>query len=125
MTSLLAVANLFLFLVFLFGLVSLLATGGISTWRVPENVPLWLATFGLIFTYYVVAWPLHMARRASYYALGGSIYGWDAGGYGLISAGLAALLLWLAYQHVPEVREAVQRLPDIWESVRRAFAEAR
>jgi hypothetical protein len=60
-----------------------------------------------------------MARRASYYALGGSIYGWDAGGYGLISAGLAALLVWLAYQHVPEVREVVQRLPAIWEDLRR------
>jgi hypothetical protein len=63
--------------------------------------------------------------RASYYALGGSIYGWDAGGYGLISAGLAALFFWFAYQHVPDVRNVVQRLPDIWESVRRAFAQAR
>jgi phage shock protein PspC (stress-responsive transcriptional regulator) len=125
MTSLLAVANLLLFLAFLYGLISLFATGGIYTWQVPENVPLWLATFGLIFTYYVVAWPLHMARRASYYALGGSIYGWDAGGYGLISAGLAALLLWLAYQHVPEVRDFVQRLPEIWENVRRGLAQAR
>jgi phage shock protein PspC (stress-responsive transcriptional regulator) len=125
MTSLLAVANFFLFVVFLYGLVSLLATGGIYTWRVPENIPLYLATFGLIFTYFVVAWPLHMARRASYYALGGSIYGWDAGGYGLISVGLAALLFWLAYQHVPEVRDVVQRLPEIWENVRRAFVEAR
>jgi phage shock protein PspC (stress-responsive transcriptional regulator) len=66
MTSVLAVASLCLFLAFLFALISLLATGGIHTWRVPENVPLWLATFALIFTYYVVAWALHMARRASY-----------------------------------------------------------
>jgi phage shock protein PspC (stress-responsive transcriptional regulator) len=123
-TSLLAVGNLLLFLLFLYGLISLLATGGISTWHVPANVPLWLATFGLIFTYYVVAWPLHMARRASYFALGGSIYGWDAGGYGLISAGLAALLFWFAYQHVPEVRDAVQRLPEIWESVRQALVKS-
>ena len=83
MTSLLAVADLLLFLVFLYGLISLLSTGGIYTWRLPANVPLWLATMGLFFTYYVVAWPLHMARRAAYYAVGGSMYGWDAGGYGL------------------------------------------
>jgi phage shock protein PspC (stress-responsive transcriptional regulator) len=125
MTSVLAVASLGLFLAFLYGLISLLATGGIHTWRVPENVPLWLATFALIFTYYVVAWPLHMARRAPYYAVTGSIYGWDAGGYGLISAALLALLVWLAYQHVPEARDAIRQLPALWESVRSAIAAAR
>jgi hypothetical protein len=124
MTSVLAVANLLLFLVFLYGLISLLSTGGIYTWRLPANTPLWLATMALFFTYYVVAWPLHMARRASYYAVGGSIYGWDAGGYGLISAALTLLLIGLAYQHVPEVRKVVQQLPEIWEQVRQAFARA-
>lgn len=66
-----------------------------------------------------------MARRAAYYAVGGSIYGWDAGGYGLISAALTLLLVWLAYQHVPEVRNVVDRLPAIWEDVRRTITEAR
>lgn len=125
MSSVLAVANLLLFLAFLYGLISLISTGGVATWRLPEGVPLWLATLALFFTYYVVAWPLHMARRASYYAVGGSIYGWDAGGYGLISAALTALLVWLAYQHVPEVRNAIDRLPAIWEDFQRAIAQPR
>ena len=125
MTSVLAVANLILFLVFLYALASLLSTGAIYSWHVPGDVPLWVATFGLFFTYYVVAWPLHMARRASSYAVGGSVYGWDAGGYGLVSAGLFALLVWLGYQHVPEVHQFVDRLPEIWENVRRAIAESR
>jgi hypothetical protein len=38
----------------------------------------------------------------------------------LISAALFGLLVWLAYQHVPEVRDAIQQLPAIWESVRQA-----
>jgi phage shock protein PspC (stress-responsive transcriptional regulator) len=125
MTSVLAVANLILFLVFLYALASMLSTGAIYSWRVPPDVPLWVATFGLFFTYYVVAWPLHMARRASFYAVGGSMYGWDAGGYGLVSAGLFALFVWLGYQHVPEVRQFVDRLPEIWENVRRAIAQSR
>jgi phage shock protein PspC (stress-responsive transcriptional regulator) len=125
MTSVLAVASLLLFLTFLYGLISLISTGGIATWRLPENVPLWLGTLALFFTYYIVAWPLHMARRASYYAVGGSIYGWDAGGYGLISAALTMLLVWLAYQHVPEVRNVVDRLPAIWEDVQRAITQPR
>ena len=121
MTSLLGVANLLLLLTFLYGLISIVLTRGIYTWHLPDNVPLSVATVALVFTYYVVAWPLHMARQASYHALGGSIYVWDGGGYGLISAALAALLIWLAYQHVPEVREFVQRMPAIWEDVRRAI----
>lgn len=125
MTSVLAVANLLLFLLFLYGLISLLSTKGIYTWHLPETVPLWLGTLALFFTYYVVAWPLHMARRASYYAVGGSIYGWDGGGYGLISAALTVLLVWLAYQHVPEVRNIVDQLPALWEDVRRAIAQPR
>ena len=125
MTSVLAVASLMLFLVFLYALISLISTGSIHTWRLPENVPLWLGTLGLLFIYYVVAWPLHMARRASYYAVGGSLYGWDAGGYGLISTALTVLLVWLAYQHVPEVRNVIDRLPAIWENVRQAFMQAR
>jgi phage shock protein PspC (stress-responsive transcriptional regulator) len=125
MTSVLAVANLLLFLAFLYGLISLISTGGIATWRLPESVPLWLGTLALFVTYYIVAWPLHMARRASYYAVGSSIYGWDAGGYGLISAALTLLLVWLAYQRVPEVRSVVDRLPAIWEDLRRGIAQPR
>jgi phage shock protein PspC (stress-responsive transcriptional regulator) len=122
MTSVLAVANLLLLFTFLYALISIVLTRGIYTWHLPSNVPLSLAMIGLVFTYYVVAWPLHMARRASYYTLGGSIYGWDAGGYGLMSAALAALFIWFAYQHVPEVRDVVQRLPAIWEDVRREIS---
>jgi phage shock protein PspC (stress-responsive transcriptional regulator) len=124
MTSIIAVASLLLLVTFLYGLMSLIVSRGIYTWRLPDHVPLSLAIVGLVLTYYVVAWPLHMARRASLYALSGSIYGWDAGGYGLISAGLAALFFWLAYQHVPEVRAFVQQLPEIWENVRRALEQA-
>jgi phage shock protein PspC (stress-responsive transcriptional regulator) len=121
MTSVIGVASLLLLVMFLYALISLVSTRGIYSWRLSDNVPLWLAAVALFFTYYVVAWPLHMARRASYYALGGSMYGWDAGGYGLISAALFALLVWLAYQHVPEVRNTIERLPAIWENVRQAI----
>jgi hypothetical protein len=43
----------------------------------------------------------------------------------LISAALLALLVWLAYQHVPEARDAIRQLPALWESVRSAIAAAR
>jgi phage shock protein PspC (stress-responsive transcriptional regulator) len=46
MTSVLAVASLCLFLASLYGLIALLATGGIHTWRVPENI--WESVRGAI-----------------------------------------------------------------------------
>jgi len=127
MTFVIVAVNLLLLFVFLYGLISLVSTHRIYTWSLPEDVPLPVAVVALVLTYYVVAWPLHMARRASYYyAVGSPVYGWDAGGgYGLISAGLTALFIWFAYQHVPEFRDFVHRLPEIWENVRRAFAEPR
>ena len=127
MTFVIVAANLLLVLLFLYGLISLVSTHRIATWSLPDDVPLPAAVVALVFTYYVVAWPLHMLKRASYYyATGAPVYGWYAGGgYGLIPAGLAALFIWFAYQHVPEFRDFVHRLPEIWENVRRAFAEAR
>jgi hypothetical protein len=43
----------------------------------------------------------------------------------LISGALTVLLVWVAYQHVPEVRNVIQRLPEIWEHIRQAFAQNR
>ena len=127
MTFAIVAINLLLFFLLLYGLISLVSTHRIYTWSLPDDVPLPVAVVALVLTYYVVAWPLHMARRAwYYYAVGSPVYGWDAGGgYGLISTGLAALFIWFAYQHVPEFRNFVERLPEIWENVRRAFVEAR
>ena len=71
-----------------------------------------------MFLYHSVAWPLHAARRASYQALGGPHHGAVAALDGLLSAGVAILIVWVGYQYVPEVRELLRSLPDGWDNIR-------
>ena len=61
-------------------------------------------------TYSALAWPLHAARRASYYALGAHDYGWIAAWDGLLGFGVSVLCLWLACQYVPEVHDFADHL---------------
>ena len=66
----------------------------------------------------LTSFPLQAARRGSYYALAGRHYGMVAAFDGLMSLGFGILVVWLAYRYVPEVREFMQTLPDVWESFR-------
>jgi len=84
----------------------------------PEDLPLWAGILILVFVYQSVAWPLHVARRASYQTLGGPHHAAIAALDGLLSVGVAILVVWLGYYYVPEVREFVRTLPDLWDSIR-------
>jgi phage shock protein PspC (stress-responsive transcriptional regulator) len=121
----LAVASLVLLAFLMYGLITLISTGTVYAWRVPGEVPIWVAMLALVLIYNAFAWPLHAARRASYHVLGGPYVGWwYAAGDGLLSVGFAILLLWFGYQHVPAVREFIQRLPAIWENLRDAASRS-
>jgi phage shock protein PspC (stress-responsive transcriptional regulator) len=125
MMPILAVASLVLLASFLYGLFSLLSSRAIYVWPLPDTVPLWVAILALVLVYNAVAWPLHFARRVSYHALGGSHVGWYAAGDGLLSIGVAVLLVWLGYHYVPEVHDFIDRLPTIWANVRDAVVHSR
>jgi hypothetical protein len=80
-------------------------------------MPLWLGVVLLIVIYQVVAWPIHMARRSSYYAVGGAYHGSIAALDGLLSLVFVMIGIWLAFDYVPEVRELLQGLPDVFRSL--------
>ena len=65
-----------------------------------------------------IGWPIHAARRASHYVLGGAYHGWFEAWDGLLSLLLAATIVWAGYHYVPEVRDLVQHLPDVWNTLR-------
>jgi hypothetical protein len=85
----------------------------------PEEVPLWAGILFLVFLYQSAAWPLHAARRASYQARGGPHHAAVAALDGLLSMGVGIFIVWLAWQNLPEVRELLRSLPDLWDSMRR------
>ena len=38
---------------------------------------------------------------------------------GLLSVGVGLCVVWFAYQYIPEVRELLRTLPDVWDIMRR------
>ena len=88
---------------------------------VPADVPIWAAVLGVGLLYSAISWPLHAARRASYYAVAGPQHALVAAWDGLLAAGFGVLIFWLAYQYVVEFRELVHSVPEIWESIRTAL----
>jgi phage shock protein PspC (stress-responsive transcriptional regulator) len=122
MVPILTLMSVALFWLWLFAIVSLVTRQEVLGQTLPDDVPLWLGIVILVVIYQVVAWPLHMMRRSSYYAIGGAYHGTVAAFDGLLSLGFAMLGIWLAFHYLPEVRELLQRLPEIFRSLRDSVA---
>jgi phage shock protein PspC (stress-responsive transcriptional regulator) len=108
-----AVVHVALFLIAAAAAISLVNTQGILSWPLPPDVPLWAALLILFVAYQVVVSPIRMLEQWTKYAGAGmepaTVAFWNA------VAGLTALALavWIASQHVPELREFVQKVPDV------------
>jgi phage shock protein PspC (stress-responsive transcriptional regulator) len=117
MMPVLTVVRAVLFWIWLCVLASLLSTNALFGWPIPDDVPLWAAVLVAAVTYSALAWPLHAARRASYYALGAHNYGWIAASDGLLGFAVSVLCLWIAYQYVPEVHDLADHLPVVRDNL--------
>jgi phage shock protein PspC (stress-responsive transcriptional regulator) len=103
-----------LFVALVIAVLSLLLTGGIFNWRLPADIPVWAAILVLAIAYQVLYAPLRAASRASYEATAGTRHGWVAAADGVLWIGFAALLLWLAWLFIPEVRSLLDSIPHEW-----------
>ena len=102
-----------LFLVLLAMLISLVNTGAILRWELPPDVPVWAAALILLVAYQIAVSPLRTARQWATYPTGavdpGALAFWNAVGW-LIGLAFA---IWLASNHLPEIREFLQRAPEL------------
>jgi phage shock protein PspC (stress-responsive transcriptional regulator) len=97
-------------------LVTLLATGKVLGAALPANLPVWLAVLLMLFAYGMVSWPLKAARRAFYHgAFSGPPWTWSAALAidWVVWLAVVALMLWLAFQHLPTLRDALHNVPDV------------
>jgi phage shock protein PspC (stress-responsive transcriptional regulator) len=117
MVPFLSLASAALFWLSAYAVLSLIAGREAFGVELPDDVPMWAGILIVVFLYNSVAWPLHAARRAAYQALGGPHHAAVAALDGLVSAGFGILVVWVAYHHVPEVREFLRSLPDVWNSI--------
>jgi hypothetical protein len=100
----------------LFAIYSLVTSNEVFGTPLPNEIPLWLGVVLIIVVYQAATWPLHAMRRSSYYAIGGTYHGVFAAFDGFLSLGFVVLVVWLAYHFIPEVREILRALPDVWNS---------
>src|SRR5262249_36523330 len=98
-TPVLTLLSVAAFWAMLYVAVSLANTGAVHGWQLPPNVPLWLGLVGLLFLYNAIIWPLHAARRASYYRLGGPDHARYEAFDGLMSTLLGIAIVWGAYRY--------------------------
>lgn len=112
---LLGIVSALLTVIWVIVLVSLLTTGAIFGWELPNDTPAWIGVLALIAVYAVVNWPLRAARYASYRTV--THPGWFVVWDGLLWLGIVALLSWLAFRYVPAVRELIYDLPHRWSDL--------
>jgi phage shock protein PspC (stress-responsive transcriptional regulator) len=109
-----------LFLIMAAMMVSLVNTGAILTWRLPADVPLWAGALILLIAYQIIvspvravqqwSWPPGAAAQPALFAFWNAVV-WLIG---------LAFVLWIASDHVPEIRDFVVRTPELI----RDFAQA-
>jgi phage shock protein PspC (stress-responsive transcriptional regulator) len=109
-----ALAQMALFLVTMAMLISIVNTGAVFTWPLPADVPVWAAALILLIAYQIMVAPLRAVRHWGLYAAGGavdpaSVAFWNAVVW-LIGLAFA---IWLASDHIPEIRTFLQRVPDL------------
>ena len=94
-------------------LVSLVNTGGILDWRLPDTVPLWAGVLILLVGYQIVVSPIRAAHHWAARPQAGPAVQWLAFWNAICWLLGLAFVLWIASNHVPEIREFVQRVPSI------------
>jgi hypothetical protein len=114
---LLSLVSAVLFFAWLAVMFSLLTTGAVFGWPLPGDLPFWVGLIVAMVFYNMVAWPLRAMRRASHFALGGMHHGGVVAWDGLMGLGFIVVFGWLAYQYIPEVREFVQNIPAMIDSL--------
>jgi phage shock protein PspC (stress-responsive transcriptional regulator) len=125
MAPVFALAHLALFLTMAALLVSLVNTGAIMGWTLPEGVPVWGGVLMLLIGYQIVVSPIRAVQHWSWQLQSGG----HAGPYAFWNAVIwlmgIAFVVWIGSNHLPEIREFIQRLPPLIQqfadAMRRAF----
>ena len=94
-------------------LVSLVNTGSILSWHLPADVPLWAGVLILLVGYQIVVSPIRAAHHWAARPQAGPAAQWLAFWNAVLWLLGLAFTLWIASNHVPEIREFVQRVPPL------------
>jgi phage shock protein PspC (stress-responsive transcriptional regulator) len=105
--------HLALFVTMFAMLVSLVNTGSILNWHLPDDVPVWAGALILLIGYQIVVSPIRAAHHWAARPQAGPAAQWLAFWNAVVWLLGLAFALWIASNHVPEIREFVQRVPPL------------
>lgn len=108
-----ALAHIALFIVMATMMVSLVNTGAILDWHLPVEVPVWAGALILLVAYQIVVSPLRAAQLTTWYPGAGATAAPFAFWNAVVWLVGIAFAVWLASEHLPEIREFLQRMPAV------------
>jgi phage shock protein PspC (stress-responsive transcriptional regulator) len=124
-----ALVHLALFVTMASMMISLVNTGGIFAWRLPEDVPVWAGALIVLVGYQIVVSPIRAAQHWSWNLPGPGQPGLYAFWNAAIWLTGMAIVVWIASHHIPEIQEFIHRLPglarEFTEAMRDVFAKQR
>ena len=106
-------AHVAIFLLMAAMLISLVDTGAILDWRLPPEVPVWAGALMLLIGYQIVVAPLRAVHHWTSFPRAGAEPAWFAFWNAVTWLIGVAFVMWIASNHVPEIREFLQRLPEL------------
>ena len=108
-----ALAHLALFLIMAAAMISLVNTGAILSWRLPPNLPVWAGALILLAAYQIAVSPIRSVQQWSGQWRAHGQPGWYAFSNAVIWLIGMAVVVWVASNHIPEIREFLQRMPPL------------
>jgi len=102
------------FLVMAAMMISLVNTGAILRWQLPPDIPVWAGVLVLLVAYQIVVAPMRAVQQWTWHPGAGAQPGWFALWNAVVWAVGLAFVTWMASNHIPEIREFVQRLPELF-----------
>jgi phage shock protein PspC (stress-responsive transcriptional regulator) len=115
-----ALVHLVLFLMMATMMISLVNRGEILRWQLPEELPVWAGALILLAAYQIVVSPIRAAHQWSLHPPTPGQPGLYAFWNAVVWLIGLAFVMWIASGHLPEIREFLQRLPELF----RDFVEA-
>ena len=108
-----ALAHFALFVAMAVAVVSLVNTGAILQWHLPTDIPVWAGVLGVFVAYQIVGSPIRAASRWSWRPYTEAQAGWYAFWNAIVWLLGVALIVWVASDHLPEIREFLHRMPEV------------
>ena len=106
-----------LFLTLVAMLISLVNRGQILRWHLPPDVPGWAGILILLVAYQIVVAPIRAAQQWTSHPPTAAQPGVNPFWNAVVSLIGLTLVVWVASGHLPEIREFLQHLPDIFRDL--------